>query len=129
LPIFLGGRIHGETLQADALTKQRRAELNDLQDKVEFEVRSAYLDLNATAEQVEVARSNVEVARRTLAQSQDRYASGVTDNLEVVQAQEAFSAAEENYINSLYGFNFAKLSLARAVGISASDGQRILQGK
>jgi outer membrane protein TolC len=129
VPIFLGGKIKGDVLVADALTKQRQAELNDLRDRVEFEVRSAYLDLQATSEQVEVARSTVDLAQRTLAQSQDRFAAGVADNLEVVQAQEAVATAEDDYINSLYGFNFAKLSLARAVGISASDGQRMLQGK
>jgi outer membrane protein TolC len=40
----------------------------------------------------------------------------VTDNLEVVQAQETVAAAHESYISSLYAHNLAKVALARAIG-------------
>jgi len=50
-------------------------------------------------------------------QAQDRFAAGVTNNLEVVQAQEAVAAATDSYLAALYAHNLAKLSLARAVGV------------
>jgi outer membrane protein TolC len=53
-----------------------------------------------------------------LTQSRDRFAAGVVDNLEVIQAQEALAAANENYISSLYAHNLAKVSLARAIGFA-----------
>jgi len=63
-----------------------------------------------------VAGHNKELASRALAQSLDRYANGVTNYLEVVQAQEAVAAAGDNYIEGLYSLNLAMISFARAVG-------------
>ena len=76
----------------------------------------ALLDLKAAQQQVAVARSGRELATQQMEQSQDRFAAGVTSNIEVVQAQEALATADENYISSLYSFNAAKASLARAMG-------------
>ena len=62
-------------------------------------------------------------------QAQDRFAAGVTNNIEVIQAQDALAATNENYISALYSFNFAKLSLARAVGIAEQATKAYLGGK
>ena len=115
-PIWAGGRAGGDILQADATLKQRRAEYENLRERVEAEVRTAYLDLNAAAEQVRVAQSQRELARDELAQARDRFASGVADTIEVVQAQETVASAEADYIADLNAHNLAKASVARAVG-------------
>src|SRR4029077_17729173 len=90
----------------------------NLRGQIDYEVRTALLDLASAAEQVEVARSSVDLADQTLAQAQDRFTAGVTDNLEVVQAQESVAAANESYISSLYSHNLAKVALARAMGFA-----------
>ena len=69
------------------------------------------------------------LAERALAQSQDRYSNGVTNYLEVVQAQEAVASANDNYIESLYSFNVAMISLARAMGGAETRVQQFLGGK
>ncbi len=116
VPVFEGGRISADVLQADALLAQRRAEADDLRAAIYYQVRTAFLDLSAAAEQVAVAKSSVQLAARQLTQAQDRFAAGVANNIEVVQAQEAVATADENYIASLYQYDFAKASLARALG-------------
>ena len=88
----------------------------DLKGRVDADVRSAFLDLTAAASQVAVAESNRELAADTLAQARDRFAAGVADTVEVVQAQEAVAAAEQDYIAALFAHNLAKASLARAMG-------------
>ena len=128
IPIFAGNRVHGDVLQADAQLKQARSQLEDLRGRIDYEVRTALLDLNAAAEQVEVARSSVELAEQALAQSQDRFAAGVTDNLEVVQAQEALASAHESYIQSLYAHNLSKVELARSIGDAEDGVKRYLKG-
>src|SRR5262249_47386119 len=101
----------------------------NLRGQIDYEVRSARLDLNAAAEQVEVARSSVDLAQQALTQSRDRFAAGVTDNLEVVQAQEALVAANEDYISSLYAHNIAKVELAKAAGFAEEGVKQYFQGK
>jgi outer membrane protein TolC len=128
IPIFAGNRVHADVLQADAQLRTARSQLGDLRGRIDYEVRAALLDLNAAAEQVEVARSSVELAEQTLAQSQDRFAAGVADNLEVVQAQESVAAAHESYIESLYAHNLAKVELAYAIGDAEQGVKRFLKG-
>jgi outer membrane protein TolC len=128
IPIFAGNRVHSDVLEADAQLKQARSQLGDLRGRIDYEVRTALLDLNAAAEQVEVARSSVDLAEQALAQSQDRFTAGVADNLEVVQAQEAVASAHESYIQSLYAHNLSKVELAHAIGNAEQGVKQYLKG-
>jgi outer membrane protein TolC len=123
IPIFLGGQVHGDVLQADARLEQSRERLDNLRAQIDADVRTALLNIQSSAQQVDVARSNIDLAEQTLAQSRDRFTAGVTDTVEVVQSQEAVASAHEQFITSLYNFNFAKISLARAVGV-AEEGMK-----
>jgi outer membrane protein TolC len=76
-----------------------------------------------------VARSNIDLAEQTLAQSRDRFAAGVTDTVEVVQSQELVASAHEQYISSLYSYNFAKISLARALGLAEQSVKEYFKGQ
>jgi len=127
IPITAGGKTHGDVLQAEANLRQKRQQLENLRGQIDYEVRSALLDLTAAADQVEVARSSVDLANQTLEQARDRFSAGVTDNLEVVQAQEAVVAANENYISSLYAHNLAKVELAKAIGFGEEGVKQYLQ--
>ena len=129
IPIFAGGKVHSDELEADAQLKQARSQLGDLRGRIDYEVRAALLDLNSAAQQVEVARSSVDLAEQSLVQSRDRFTAGVTDNLEVVQAQESVAAAHQRYIQSLYAHNLAKVELAYAIGDAEQGVKRYLKGE
>jgi outer membrane protein TolC len=116
VPIWQGGRAEGDIEQADAVLAQRRAELEDTRGRIESDVRNAFLDLEAAANQVELSRNNQQVARETLKLTQQKYDAGISDSVEVVQAQEGVASADLDYITSLFAHNLAKLSLARAMG-------------
>ncbi len=120
-PIWQGGRIEGDIVQADAALAQRRAEFEDQKARVESDVRSAYLDLEAAASQVDLSQKNLQVARENLDLTRQRFEAGVSDNLEVVQSQESVATAELDYINSVFAHNLAKISLARAIGRTAES--------
>jgi outer membrane protein TolC len=121
IPIWQGGRTEGDIEQADAALAQRRAEIEDLRGRIESDIRDAYLDLEAAGSQVEVAAKNAQVTKETLDLTRQRFDAGVTDNVEVVQAQESVAGAELDYINSVFAHNLAKLSLARAIGGAAES--------
>jgi outer membrane protein TolC len=118
IPIFQGGKVRGDELQADALLKQRQSELEDMKNKIEYQVRTAFLDLKSSEDQVHVAQNTQGLAKEQLKEAQDRFAAGVVNSLEVVQAQEAVATADENYISSLYRYNVSKAALARAMGLA-----------
>ncbi|MGA8780686.1 MAG: TolC family protein, partial [Terracidiphilus sp.] len=128
IPIFQGGRVHGDVLRADASLAEEKQRLEDLRAKIEQEVRDVYLDLEADAQEVAVEKSAIALANQNLEQSRDRFSSGVTDNIEVVQAEDALAIANDAYIASLYSYNLAKISLAKATGVAESKYSEYLKG-
>jgi outer membrane protein TolC len=126
-PIWQGGRVRGDIEQAGAAVAQRRAEYDDLRQRVEADVRNSFLDLSAAQEQVGVAESNRALAQDTLQQAKDRFVAGVSNTIEVVQAQQAVAAADQDYIATLVAHNLAKASVARAVGGAEQSIQKYLK--
>jgi outer membrane protein TolC len=119
IPVWNGGRTSGDIEQAQAALTQRRTELEDIKGQVESDVRTAYLDVVAAANQVEVAQQNLDVNHETLGQTRVKFDTGVSTNVDVVQSQESVSSAQLDYIDSIFAHNLAKLSLARAIGGAA----------
>lgn len=129
IPIFTGGSVHGNVQQADARLEQSRERLESLRAQIESDVRTALLNLQSAADRVKVAQSNIGLADQTLVQSTDRFSAGVTDSVEVVQSQEQVASAHEQYISSLYTYNFAKISLIRALGLAEQGVKEYFRGK
>jgi outer membrane protein TolC len=127
--IFDGGTRRADMLQASTNLKQRREELANVQGQIDQEVRSALLDLKSAADQVAVAQDNVGLADQTLTQARDRFAAGVTDNIEVVQAQDSVASAQQNLISSIYAHNLAKVALARSLGATEANLKTFMGGK
>ena len=118
IPLVTGGRIKGDVTQADAALQQRKAEAENARGQVDYDVRTAFLDLDAAKEQVDVAQRNVTLANDNLARSKDRFTSGVTDSVEIVQSEQSLASANDQYITSVYNRNLAELMLARALGVT-----------
>ena len=128
IPLFQGGKVRGDVMQANALLQQRESELKDLRNKIAYQVRTAFLDLKSSEDQVRVAEKTEVLAHEQLKEAQDRFAAGVVNSLEVVQSQEAVATADENYISSLYRYNVAKASLARALGLAQEAFKEMMGG-
>jgi len=128
VPIFQGGHTRGRILEADADLKQRQAEADDLRASIYYEVRTAYLDLQATQEQLQVAERARDLAAQQLTQARDRFAAGVASNIEVVQAQEAVALANEQFIDAQFGYDLAKGALIRGVGASQDVLRQLIGG-
>jgi outer membrane protein TolC len=117
MPLFREAGLRGDAETAQAQLDAVRAQLVDLRGKIDQQVRTALLDVNATSRLVEVARSNVELATRELSDETDRVNAGVDDNLPLVTAQATLASAQSNLVESLYQYNLSKLALARAAGV------------
>jgi len=128
-PVFTSGRIKGDLTQAEAALRQRKAEAENLRGQIDYDVRTAFLNLQAAREQVAVARQNVDLANENLSRSRERFASGVTDSVEVVQAEQSLASANDQYITGLYSHNLAKLQLARALGVARTSYNLYLAGR
>ena len=116
-PIFREAKVHGDEDSSQANLNAANAQLDELRDHIDEQVRAALLDVTANAKLVEVARSNVDLTQRALCDETDRVNAGVDDNLPLVTAQASLAAAQSNLVESLYQYNVSKLALARAAGV------------
>ena len=117
IPLFREARLRGDEDASKAQLNSIDAELADLRNHIDEQVRAALLDVNASKQLVDVARSNVDLATRALSDETDRVNAGVDDNLPLVTAQATLATAQTNLVESLYQYNVSKLALARAAGI------------
>jgi outer membrane protein TolC len=125
-PIFQGGKIEADIHKAEAELRQTKAQRDDLKGRIEQDVADAMLDVDSAAQQFDVAKANLDFSQQALTQSQDRFSAGVTNNIEVIQAQEALANANQQYIGSLYSHNIAKVMLARAIGAAEQSVRQAL---
>lgn len=117
IPIFREAGLRGDTAVAKAEQQGLNQQVEDLRGRIDQQVRSALLDVEAAKELVAVARSNVDLATQTLSDETDRFNAGIDDTLPLVQAQATLQAAQSNLVESLYQYNLAKLGLARSAGV------------
>lgn len=129
IPVLEEGKFRGDAQAAQAQLETKRAQFSDLHGQISADVRDSILDIHAAKKQVEVSRSNVQLANEALSEAQQRYAAGVSDNLAVSQAQQSVAQANDQYVSSLYQHNIAKLSLARALGVAQKSYKSYVGGK
>jgi outer membrane protein TolC len=116
-PIFREAKLRGDADVAKAQMESVNAQLADLRNHIDEQVRAALLDVNANQRLVDVARSNVDLAKRALSDETDRVNAGVDDNLPLVTAQATLAKAESSLVESVYQYNVSKIALARAAGV------------
>jgi outer membrane protein len=116
LPLFTGGRIHAEIVRADLEIRKLEQQKADLRNQIALDVKTALLNLSSARSEVQVANLGVQLSREEVDQARDRFKAGVANNIEVIQAQDSLSRANDNQIAALYRFNQARADLARAVG-------------
>ncbi len=117
VPVFREATLRGDADVAKAQARAASLQLDDLRSKIDQQVQSSLLDVQAAHQLVEVAKSNVDLATRAFSDESDRFSAGVDDNLPLVQAQASLAAAQSNLVETLYQYNVSKLALARNTGV------------
>ena len=116
VPLFTGGRIQAERARAEIAIRQLKQQEQELRNRVAFEVKTALAQLASARSEVDVAKLGVDLARQEVEQARDRFQAGVTNNVEVVQAQDVLARANDNQIAALYRYNQARADLAHSAG-------------
>lgn len=116
LPLFTGGRIRAEVVSTDLEIRKLEEQRADLRNQIALDVKTALLNLDSARSEVQVANLGVQLSKEEVAQARDRFKAGVANNIEVIQAQDSLSRANDNQIAALYRFNQARADLARSIG-------------
>ena len=124
--VFDGGarkaRVAREKANADRVAAMREM----LRDRIRLEVRSAYYDLDAARQQVEVARASIANAKESLRINQDRYDSGLNTVTELLRVEEAAHRAQTDYWNAVYRVQTGVARLALATGTLNQNSEAVM---
>jgi outer membrane protein TolC len=117
---------NGEQKELESRVKRLSEQIDDLSRGIEEDLRKALLDLDSAESQVSVTEAALHLAERELTLAQDRFRNGVTDNIEVVTAQDALASAQDDRILALARHADAGMALARALGATETIYQTYL---
>jgi outer membrane protein TolC len=116
IPVFDGGRRDARRTESASAYRQEKIRTTDLRDQIELDLRVALNSLRSADAQVKAADEGLVLAQNELAQAQRRYQAGVTNSIEVTDAQTRLDRARDNRINALYNYNIARIDLGTATG-------------
>jgi outer membrane protein len=116
LPIFTSGRLKAERKNTAIVEQTTERKLQQARNQVTEQVHDGEVEIQAALNQVELGKQEVQLANEEVTLSQGRFQSGVTDNIEVIAAQDSLARANDEEINALYRYNIARAQLAHAVG-------------
>lgn len=81
------------------------------------EAREAFEDLGAEDRRHRISRERLQQARKALELAEIRYRRGLSNNLDILDAEAAYSAAELDILRTLVAYNVAAVRLGHALGI------------
>ena len=119
VPIFDGFRRDARRAESLSQYRQERTRTHDLEQQIELDVRLALDSFRSAKAQVQTAQDGLALAQNEVAQAQRRYQAGVTNSIEVTDAQTRLDRARDNQIAALYNYNLARIDLATATGTIA----------
>lgn len=118
IPIYTSGRIRGEIAEAQGTLQEVQANTDQLRSQIETDVLTAIAGVEWATKEVETSAANVKLSREEVQLSRQRFSQGITDNTEVVNAQDRVSRADDARVRALYTLGLARANLARATGMA-----------
>jgi len=114
---FLDGGVNKAKInQAEINLAQVDQSEQQVQQLIEFEVRSAYLNMKEAEKLIKVAKEGIKNSQESFRIAQIKYNEGIATNTEVIDAQSTLIEAETNHLNALYDYNINRAALVKAMG-------------
>jgi len=115
--LFDGGVNKAKIEQAEIKLAQVDQSEKQVRQLIEFEVRSAYLNMKEAEKLIRVAEEGIKNSQESFRIAQVKYNEGIATNTEVIDAQSTLIEAETNHLNALYDYNTARAALVKAIGV------------
>jgi outer membrane protein TolC len=116
IPIWNWGANHSRVVQADLKRKQAQRELSLTQRKLLADMRSLYHEAETARAELDLLRSSAELAAESMRLTTLRYQGGEATVLEVVDAQNSLTTAQNNYSDGQLRYRTALANLQTLTG-------------
>ncbi|MBL8219050.1 MAG: TolC family protein [Bryobacterales bacterium] len=108
IPIFNGWQFRAREAQADFRAKSVERQIKDLENRIERDVKTAYLAAKNAEERMGLTAQLMEQARLALDLAQGRYELGLSSIVELSQAQLNMTTAQIANTNSRYDYQLQR---------------------
>ena len=120
VPLLNGFRREAQSAEQTAVERASDVRAADLRRHIAAQVRAALLDLASGAQEHDVAVQRLALAEEELSQARARFESGVTGNIDVINAQVTLNQARDAEINTRFATAAARVQLAYAAGAAVT---------
>jgi outer membrane protein len=112
--LFEGGAKRAQLSRERAVEEKVSAVKEMATDTIQMEVRRAYYDVDEARQQIEVARATIAESQESLRINQNRYDSGLSTITDLLAAEEASRRSQTDYWEAVYRYHtgYANLELA-----------------
>ncbi len=121
MPLYTGGELRSKIREASAQYEAIHAQLIATEHKIKLAVRQAYTESNAAHYQIMAQERVLKSSKLKLKSTQIGQQYGIRNQLEVIQAQQAVSQAEQKLAEARYKFLMAYLTLVKESGMSVEN--------
>ncbi len=115
-PIFNSFLTTDQITESNAKQRAVRDAIEDLQQRIILEVQTTFLNLQAALQRISRAEKALAASRVELELAEKRYETGLTNIVELEDAQRYYTYDDAAYAGALYGFSVAKAAVNRATG-------------
>lgn len=116
-PIFDSGSSMRREKSAEIAIEQLKENINEQEISIILEIQEAYLNLEQTRKNLEIASEQVKNATLSLEATQGRYEQNMIIFLEVLSSQTRYAEALINQVRAFYSYQMSNKSLLKAMGI------------
>jgi outer membrane protein len=120
-PIFNSFLTRDQVAEADYTRRSIEEAIEDLRQQIILQVQTTFLNWQASLKKLQFAEKALEASRVELELAQKRYETGLTDIVELEDAQRHYTDDDANYADALYGFAVDKAAVDQATARSLSD--------
>lgn len=115
--VFDAGVTKAKINQAQSSKSKAELQAEQTADTVEQDVRQSYLGMKEAEKRLRTTEVAANKANEDLYIAQETYTAGIGTNLDVIDAQLAFTQAKTNHVQALYDYNINKAKLDKAIGL------------
>jgi len=120
-PIFNGFSTTHHVEEARATQNAVRYSIEDLEQHIWLDVKSAYLQLQTSVEVIHQAEATLAASSGQLELADKRYNAGLGNIIELTDAERFYIQDDAAYVDALYGYSVAKATLDRVTGTSIRE--------
>ncbi len=129
LPLLRGGELSAERLAAAERVRALELRAAALEASIYYQLAEGLIDERTADRGVQLAGRTVKLAARRVEEARSRFDAGVTDTLEVLEAEADLSSAQARELDALLAHRTAKGAIARALGLGERDILDILRAE